>query len=178
MIDKISITSWLSSLGIHGVIACLLYPVLRPSQPGDIYSFNVVWESQPTVFSPIQMPEKKAPSPHKAKKVLADVSVEKNIMPPAGRGGQKSCMPSSQMGLRKSHKPLPTYPWICRKRHQEGTVTMKVKVDEDGNVIQAQVYKTSGYEKLDEAALKAVKSWTMAESHTSKILSIAFRLNG
>lgn len=177
MIDKISFTSWLCSLGIHGAIAGILYPILVPDQPGEIHFFNIVWESQPA--SPAtQMPLKKeALYKPVSKKIMVEVSASHSEKP-TNSSGKISCSSSINVGARKNHTPLPTYPWICRKRHQEGTVKVSVKLDAEGKVIQAQVYKSSGYEKLDEAAIKAVKSWTMAASQSSKIFSIAFRLNG
>ncbi|MBI2707724.1 MAG: energy transducer TonB [Proteobacteria bacterium] len=74
------------------------------------------------------------------------------------------------------HHPLPSYPWVCRKRRQEGVVCLHVKTNKEGHVIEASLHKSSGHALLDKAALDAVKAWTFKERNFQKILSIAFRL--
>ena len=79
---------------------------------------------------------------------------------------------------RKAYHPLPKYPWVCRKRHQEGVVSLNVKTNGEGRVIDVRLDKSSGYARLDETALQALKSWIFAEGSIQKTLSIAFRLKG
>ncbi len=55
--------------------------------------------------------------------------------------------------------PEPPYPRLAQKRGYEGTVILSVLVDEDGLVDNLWVFETSGYNILDNAALKAVKDW-------------------
>jgi len=76
------------------------------------------------------------------------------------------------------HQPLPSYPWVCRKRCEEGVVCLHVQTNKEGRVTAVCLHKSSGYALLDEAALEAVKSWTFEEKNLQKILSIAFRLKG
>ena len=49
------------------------------------------------------------------------------------------------------------YPAEARNKMLEGTVVLQVFVDEKGNVTRAEVYKSSGYDVLDEAALQVAK---------------------
>lgn len=77
---------------------------------------------------------------------------------------------------RVSRKPLPKYPWICRKRGQEGSVSLRVQTNEEGQVINVSLYKSSGYAALDQSAITAVKAWVFADPACQKILSIAFHL--
>ncbi len=74
------------------------------------------------------------------------------------------------------HHPLPSYPWVCRKRRQEGVVYLYVKTNKEGHVVEASLHKSSGHGLLDKAALEAVKAWTFKERNSKKTLSIAFRL--
>lgn len=53
----------------------------------------------------------------------------------------------------------PDYPPSARRQGIEGTVRVRVLVGEDGRVIQALVFKTSGNDMLDAAALEAVSDW-------------------
>jgi TonB family protein len=79
---------------------------------------------------------------------------------------------------KKSYQPLPTYPWICRKRGQEGQVHLCIQTNEQGQVIKAILHKSSGYALLDQTALEAVTIWTFVEGSKQKLLSISFRLKG
>ncbi|MFQ6008427.1 MAG: energy transducer TonB [Candidatus Zixiibacteriota bacterium] len=49
----------------------------------------------------------------------------------------------------------PEYPRLARLAGITGTVVVWVVVDEHGNVIDARVYKSSGMQSLDEAAVRA-----------------------
>ena len=46
----------------------------------------------------------------------------------------------------------PEYPSASRRLEEEGTVSLRFLVGTDGKVIQAEVEKSSGYKRLDEAA--------------------------
>jgi protein TonB len=53
--------------------------------------------------------------------------------------------------------PMPQYPGIALRNGYQGTVEIQIEVDESGNVTAASVLKSSGYQVLDNAALKIVK---------------------
>ena len=55
-------------------------------------------------------------------------------------------------------KVLPDYSSFSRKRKEEGTVKIIATVTE-GRVISAEVESSSGYPRLDESALRAVRQW-------------------
>ncbi len=55
--------------------------------------------------------------------------------------------------------PKPGYPMIARRNGYEGTVLLRVWVLESGKVGKIEVEKSSGYEILDNSALKAVRDW-------------------
>lgn len=46
----------------------------------------------------------------------------------------------------------PEYPSASRRLEEEGTVSLRFLVGADGKVVQAEVEKSSGYKRLDEAA--------------------------
>ncbi|WP_310613620.1 energy transducer TonB [Limnohabitans sp.] len=50
----------------------------------------------------------------------------------------------------------PDYPSASRRMEEEGTVTLKFLIGADGKVIQADIEKTSGFTRLDEAARNAL----------------------
>lgn len=61
--------------------------------------------------------------------------------------------------LKTSSRVEPIYPPASRRAGEEGTVRIKALVDERGRPTQVQVAKSSGFPKLDEAAMTAVRKW-------------------
>jgi protein TonB len=53
----------------------------------------------------------------------------------------------------------PRYPHHSRRMGEEGSVVLRVELDERGNVSTARVATSSGFARLDEAALAAVRGW-------------------
>jgi len=50
----------------------------------------------------------------------------------------------------------PDYPSASRRMEEEGTVTLKFLIGIDGRVMQAEIEKSSGFNRLDEAARNAL----------------------
>jgi len=57
-----------------------------------------------------------------------------------------------------SGKP-PKYPIESRRKHEQGTAVLNVLVGEDGAVASISIAKSSGFKRLDNAALEAVARW-------------------
>jgi TonB family protein len=64
--------------------------------------------------------------------------------------------------------PFPSYPLSEREQHHTGTVLMKVTIGGDGRVASAQVLRSSGYPRLDESAVKAVRLWRAHKQFAGK----------
>ena len=58
-----------------------------------------------------------------------------------------------------AHRVTPLYPASARAQGQEGAVTLRVSVDEDGLVSDIEIAESSGTRALDRAALQAVRRW-------------------
>ncbi len=56
----------------------------------------------------------------------------------------------------------PRYPYLARRRGQEGRVVVRVQVSAAGDAAAVSIRRSSGYRLLDEAAVKAVKTWRFA----------------
>jgi protein TonB len=54
--------------------------------------------------------------------------------------------------------PAPIYPAVARRREQQGTVTVRALIGADGSVERAEIADSSGFDKLDDAALETVRS--------------------
>ncbi|TCS38298.1 outer membrane transport energization protein TonB [Paucimonas lemoignei] len=59
-------------------------------------------------------------------------------------------------GVEYIQPPSPVYPAVSRRLGEEGTVTLRVLVNERGRAEQADIHKSSGVPRLDEAARQAV----------------------
>lgn len=55
--------------------------------------------------------------------------------------------------------PEPEYPLAARRRRQSGSVVLNVTVSGSGRATEISIKTSSGYDLLDQAALKAVKAW-------------------
>jgi TonB family protein len=68
-----------------------------------------------------------------------------------------------------SGNPKPPYPEIARRRGYEGTVRLAVEVLASGKVGGVRIKISSGYEILDQSALKAVKEWRFIPARFSGV---------
>lgn len=58
-----------------------------------------------------------------------------------------------------ANNPLPQYPAISRRLGEEGRLKVRVCVSVDGMVSSVTVNKSSGSERLDRAAVEALRQW-------------------
>lgn len=65
----------------------------------------------------------------------------------------------TELSVVCSERTPPAYPATARRLGEEGTVVLRVELDEAGAVAAARVATGSGHARLDEAALAAVRSW-------------------
>jgi len=57
------------------------------------------------------------------------------------------------------NNPAPVYPRMSRRMGEQGTVMVRVLINADGRAEQAEIRTSSGYARLDDAALDTVKRW-------------------
>lgn len=55
--------------------------------------------------------------------------------------------------------PAPAYPPLSRRLHEEGEVILRVRVTTQGQAAEVQLERTSGFARLDSAAMGAVSRW-------------------
>jgi protein TonB len=53
----------------------------------------------------------------------------------------------------------PAYPEASRRRGQEGTVMLELRVDANGRVVDVRVTESSGFSALDAAAVETLREW-------------------
>ena len=66
---------------------------------------------------------------------------------------------SGDLALVCPQRTPPAYPAFSRRLGEAGKTVLRVELDETGQVDRATVITSSGYARLDEAALSAVKHW-------------------
>lgn len=55
--------------------------------------------------------------------------------------------------------PPPVYPPVSKRLGEQGRVVLRVLIDTEGRAEKAEIRESSGYERLDQAALKTVLQW-------------------
>jgi protein TonB len=138
-------------------------PVIKPTPKPVVKQKPVLKETpmpepvveKPVMSEPVSAPETppventpvveaKAPVVAEAPKV--EPQPEPQIEPP-------------KFGAAYLHNPAPAYPSSSRRAGEQGRVLLRVLVAASGNAETVDLEDSSGFEKLDEAAIKAVKKW-------------------
>jgi protein TonB len=96
---------------------------------------------------------------------ITNVTSERPVAAPAPVAAPKPVehevvkLPPSTQG-RGARITQPEYPPASRRAGEAGTVTLQALVQADGRPSEVKVVKSSGFEKLDEAAVKEVqRNW-------------------
>jgi protein TonB len=124
-------------------------PVVQPKADLVIPPTKVqLSASQPVATAAQRTPDPPAPEP-------ASPSAPSPSPPSSGGTGPiKADLTSNLLNA-----PNPVFPMSSRRKHESGTVVLRVIVGEDGRVDQISVQRSSGSSALDEAALSAVRKW-------------------
>ncbi|MEJ1960471.1 MAG: TonB family protein [Gammaproteobacteria bacterium] len=75
-------------------------------------------------------------------------------------------------GIAVLQRVLPQYPSESMRAGEEGSTVLQVLVDESGRASEVRVARSSGYDRLDASAVKAVSAWKFAPS-TKGALAVA-----
>ena len=122
-----------------------------------------VVKSTPTPPLPAPTPEP-APMVVAAAPAPAQPAIEASTVATAPAAPQAPAparieLPSSDAAYLNN--PRPSYPALSRRLGEQGKVIVRVLIGVDGTAQQAEIAKSgsSGYERLDQAALATVRSW-------------------
>jgi protein TonB len=77
--------------------------------------------------------------------------------PPAPATPARVELPSSNADYLQN--PKPAYPPISKRLGEQGKVIVRVLIGTDGTAQNAEIRQSSGYERLDQAALATVLKW-------------------
>ncbi|MEQ1526900.1 MAG: energy transducer TonB [Gallionella sp.] len=68
-------------------------------------------------------------------------------------------MLSNELAVMCTNRTVPYYPLASKRLNEQGKAILRVELSEEGKVSNATVKKSSGFARLDDAALAAVKTW-------------------
>ncbi len=143
-----------------------LVPVIKPEKP-----------AKKTVIKPKKVVEKIVPVENVEQPLIeattepvfdnmpeveevAVPEVEQTAAPAPPRATEiEEVIEQPKFGVAYLNNPAPNYPRLSRKIGEEGRVLLKVLVSEQGAANTVEVEKSSGYTRLDESAVDAVKRW-------------------
>lgn len=125
----------------------------RPATPQDMQ----VPVAPPVQPAP-QAPAEAVPAPQAAPAALAAPAGAVTAAP-AGQVGRASTQPKvlPSSAVRYLLEPMLSYPRVSRELGEEGVVRLKVLVDEQGRPQEIEVARSSGYPRLDQQAVQAMK---------------------
>jgi len=156
------------------------HPVpIQPPQPALSFTVTMMEMSSSAASTVSTPPEKSEPEkivteikpvkqPVKLKKPVKAVKAEANPAPqslapmphsPQAQTAVLAPITPARFAAAYLKNPPPVYPSISRRLGEQGSILLSVYVNEQGTAETAVVSKSSGVERLDSAALAAVKRW-------------------
>lgn len=122
----------------------------RPPPPAPVIAAAPVPEPTPTSPTVPPPPEPPHPAPVEAAPPAPLPT------PPAPAPALPRTVPAT--AVQYLEPPAPTYPAASRRLGESGRVVIRVEIDSLGHARQAQLQRSSGFERLNEAALAAVRA--------------------
>jgi TonB family protein len=146
--------------------------------PGDTYENGIA--SRPPEVQPLEIhPQRLAPQEFWAPTV-PDIPVEdvRNPLPmletkdlsasiadaASGESGMRDTPAASNdsTGIAIVQRVMPEYPSASMRAGEQGGTVLQVRVDESGQASEVRIARSSGYPRLDESAVRAVRQWKFA----------------
>jgi protein TonB len=125
---------------------------------------------------PTQPAEAERPPPSAPAAAVAEVPAEATPAPPA--------VSAARFDADYLRNPKPAYPLFSRRRGEEGTVLLLVAVSAEGTASQVSLHRSSGFPRLDDATIGAVREWRFVPARrgdeaiaSSVVVPIAFGLD-
>lgn len=143
-----------------------LVPIIEPPkpEPKPIVKPKKVVEKILPIEKPVERLVEATTEPPKeeeiAKSEAAPVLVaEAAKAPPKAEPVVEEKIEPPRFGVAYLNNPAPDYPALSVRKGEEGRVLMRVLVSADGAAEDVQIERSSGFNRLDNAAVAAVKKW-------------------
>lgn len=120
-----------------------LRPIELPAPQQLVVQAPVVLPNEPAVYVSPPEPVVAVPPPAPLQMALPSQPV----------------MLSSELSVICPERAAPHYPMASKRMNEQGKAVLRVELGEDGKVANAMVKTSSGFARLDEAALAAIKTW-------------------
>lgn len=162
-------------LALHGAALYVLLSHRILPVPDEVVTLFVdtVTLQPPPKEAPRPQPEKRRPpepqpSPQLAAQAPVVSAAEPVAPPPPPAPAVVEAPPprpagpvalAGELSVSCPERTPPRYPPQSRRFGEEGKVVLRVELDAQGGVSVAQIATASGFARLDEAALAAVKTW-------------------
>lgn len=102
-------------------------------------------------------PEESAPTGSRVPQLATPVTPQVPAAASAPAVPPKVELPSSQADYLQN--PKPAYPPLSKRLGEQGKVMLRVLIGADGLPQKAEIAKSSGFDRLDQAAMAAVMKW-------------------
>jgi protein TonB len=126
----------------------------RSSRPPELPPRPPDFRPPPSPFvPPPEVAIAKPPPPAPQSTAITTVTP---VRPPAAAALHRAVTVAPHLDLAASQQP--NYPPVSRRLGEEGTVILQVLVDPDGRAGDVKIVQSSGFPRLDQAAIDGVKS--------------------
>jgi protein TonB len=149
----------------------------------------------PVALPQLRKPEIVIPDPPRFETLVAVQVVEKPAPPPppvpikvpfvTAPTSAEPVVEAPKFNLAYLDNPAPSYPVFAKRAREQGKVILRVQVDASGQVAGIEVHQSSGHERLDKAALAAVRRWRFVPARSGDravagiaLVPISFQLEG
>jgi protein TonB len=122
---------------------------------------KVVKKEQPQKERPADKPKRKqaAPASRQAEEAQAEVTKSnRNAAKAAARGSSSNVSPARWQSRLMAHlERRKRYPSGAHSRGEQGTVYVRFRIDDAGNVLSASLARSSGFPELDQEVLSLIR---------------------
>lgn len=186
---------------LHGaLLQAVVSPALPQDAPRAARTVSVrllpVRQEQRSEPAPVAKaaPVAKRPQPARPRPILAARSVDAPApfavapqpaapVPQAAPAAEAPVVTAARFDVDYLHNPKPVYPPFSRRAGEEGRVLLRVRVSPEGAALAVEVEQSSGFARLDKAALEAVQKWRFIPARrgneileTSVTVPLTFRI--
>ncbi len=100
------------------------------------------------------------------------------------KASEDTVVTAIEVDARSTQNHPPVYPKLSKRLKEEGTVTLSLLISSQGGIEEISIHKSSGYARLDKAALSAATKWRYEPATMNGIaitqhylMPIEFKLN-